>query len=1320
MKKVLSAIFFVIIGTFAGIAQPLTEVRIVQENQQSIVLEFAPHILSDRVMGTGGSVFTRFRFFESQVTFDSSGQADFLRSIPLLFPSAQYSLQVLESEYQLRDSVQLLPKPTRKSLKDFGISESYDDARFVQNPRSPSQQLLAEVSRFGRTSIGFMGTLSFHPVQVIDKSTVKIYTRIRVRLQFQESFQNGILSSNLLLGALPTKVQRSGVEAESFQKISSGVSPFAQGDWYRIDITSAGMYKLDYAYLRRLNITVSDINSLKLYGNGGLAIPDNNTEPRPDSLVEIPRLVVRKNANGTDTSDYIVFYGRGVRGWQYNGAYNTFIHYLNPYTEKNSYFFTVSQGSGRQMDSLGSLNSTSGSVPYFQQKILVDSIRTNLLNSGRRWFGKQFTDEDKTDTYYNSLPGIVSNSQIRYVFNFTRRSPTTEMLNIYESSNLLTQMSMDGTWMGDGETSPWAEDFSVTATGGVPTANTNSSVVKIQIAANSQDSKTWLDWMEIYYSRKFEAVNDALLFTTQDTSGQIQYTVSNLSSDQRAFDVTDHSNVRQVKINQTGSSCTFQLQQTLGTVREIAVIGKTGYKTPSPAVKVNSYATNLHDLQSQVDFIIISPVEFISEAARLRNYRQTHDSLNTIVVDIQQIYNEFGGGLPDPLSIREFLRYTQNRWVNPKPRYVLLFGNGHYDYKNILTSQRNFIPPWETENSFETIDSYPMDDKFVILNQENSYALAIGRLPVRNLTDAATVVDKIISYETTSPLDPWRNKITLVADDGKTSQSDDGSTYTDHSEDLSKLSVFANFDKNKIYEVAYPTVNSAGGRRKPEVNSAIVNAINSGTIITNYIGHGNERVWAHENVLTREDNLPQLTNKERLTFIPTATCSFGWFDNPADISAGEILVTMAQGGAIADFTAARVVIDDPNFALDVALLNFLLQRNSDGLYPRIGDACLFAKSINVNLNNTNKYHLFGDPTLRLLLPKNDATIDSVNGFSIATDTVRIKSLGHVRISGTVKKNNASVSSFTGAGTLQLFDSKRDVSIVDGIGTFNYTVTGSLLYRGDVSIVNSRYSAVVPIPKDVSLGKSARISMYAWSGQSDGTGSTENVMIDGVDTTIARDTVGPVIAVYLDTTAFRPGGVVKNSPIIVVELEDESGINTSTVGVGHQLSATISNPERTFDLSGSYHSSLDNYKKGEVRYPLYELSDGTYTLKVKAWDVQNNSSTAETYFEVHSADDFAMLNVVNYPNPFSQATTFTFQRTSYDPIDVEVKIYSIAGRLIGTISALNILENFVRIPWDGKDNDGNSLANGVYFYKLIARDKNGQRSNEAIGKLAVMR
>jgi hypothetical protein len=281
------------------------------------------------------------------------------------------------------------------------------------------------------------------------------------------------------------------------------------------------------------------------------------------------------------------------------------------------------------------------------------------------------------------------------------------------------------------------------------------------------------------------------------------------------------------------------------------------------------------------------------------------------------------------------------------------------------------------------------------------------------------------------------------------------------------------------------------------------------------------------------------------------------------------------------------------------------------------------------------------------------------------------------------------------------------------------VNGSILYRGEISITNGNFKTVMPIPKDVTFGHNSRISLYAWSDQNDGVGYTENVVISGTDTTIAIDTIGPQVSIYLDDTNFRSGNLVKANPVLIVQLEDESGINTSTVGVGHRLTATINNPERTIDLVDYYRSNLDTYTSGEVRYPFSSLVDGRYSLNVKAWDIQNNSSEAETFFEVYSAEDMALLNLMNYPNPFSSSTTFTFQRNTVNLIDIEIKIYTIAGRQIATLLVSGIEDRFVHIPWNGKDNDGDEIANGIYFYKVIVKSDGNNQSNETIGKLVVM-
>jgi hypothetical protein len=235
MKKTIAIFSSLVMGTLTGIAQPMTDIRIVSEDQNSVVLEFTPHIQAEKVSGNQGTLFTRFRFFESQIGYDSTGRTDFIRAVLLLLPSPQYSIQVLASEYQIRDTVKLLPKPTIKALKDFGFVESYDDTSFIQTAPAPGQNVLAELIRVGETSTGCMGTLLFHPIQAIDKEKVKIYSRIVVRLDFKNAFPAGLISSCLLKGDLPQKAQLAKMAKIHSQQSANEDSPLAQGEWYRIE-----------------------------------------------------------------------------------------------------------------------------------------------------------------------------------------------------------------------------------------------------------------------------------------------------------------------------------------------------------------------------------------------------------------------------------------------------------------------------------------------------------------------------------------------------------------------------------------------------------------------------------------------------------------------------------------------------------------------------------------------------------------------------------------------------------------------------------------------------------------------------------------------------------------------------------------------------------------------------------------------------------------------------------------------------------------------------------------------------------------------------
>ncbi|MGB2869567.1 MAG: type IX secretion system sortase PorU, partial [Bacteroidota bacterium] len=814
---------------------------------------------------------------------------------------------------------------------------------------------------------------------------------------------------------------------------------------------------------------------------------------------------------------------------------------------------------------------------------------------------------------------------------------------------------------------------------------------------------------------------DFLLLTSPDTSGTVQYTVRNLSSrDVSVLDVSSHANVRRVSPvafdPNDPSVCTFQLPQTAGSVRTIAVVGPNGYKTPANARKISN--SNLHGIAGRVDFIIISPQEFLADANRLKAFREQRDSLKTLVADVEQVYNEFSGGMQDPMAIRDFLKYAQTNWAFQR-QYALLLGGGHYDYKNISTSVRNWIPPYESVESISRINSFTSDDYFVFLTPgDNHVSMALSRIPARSTSEATAMVDKIIAYETTAPYDSWRNRITFVADDGLTSTADDLSTHTYQAERLAQTFTPASFERRKIYIVEYPTVSSATGRRKPEANKAIVDAVNRGTLIMNYTGHGNDKLWAHEYIFTKDENIPQLTNKSMETFLVGATCNFGQYDNPNEQSAGELMLVMGQGGAVAEVTASRVVYSTDNAEFNYRLYSYLFQRDANGRPPRLGDVMWLTKQ---DLNSTNdlKFHLLGDPTMRLAIPRAVASVDSVNGNSTGQLTY-MQSLGKVSVTGGVRRQDGSLwSTFNGTGLMELFDSKRQV-VVPEWGDFTFDVNGSLLYRGEVSVNDGVFKAVFPIPKDVTFGNRSRISFYASGDSTDAVGFTENVAIQGTDTTAVPDTTGPRIDIFLNDATFRSGDVVKPDALLMVNLSDDGGINTSSAGIGHRLQATMTNPDATLDLTDYYRGKLDQYQSGQVQYPLTGLAEGHHELAVKAWDIFNNSAEARVTFDVRVTENLDLLNVFNFPNPFSAHTTFTFERSSTDRIDVEIKIYTVAGRLIKVLQQEGLDQRFVQIDWEGRDQDDNQVANGVYFYKVIARTQDRMSATETIGKLTVMR
>ncbi|MCC6396785.1 MAG: type IX secretion system sortase PorU, partial [Bacteroidetes bacterium] len=955
--------------------------------------------------------------------------------------------------------------------------------------------------------------------------------------------------------------------------------------------------------------------------------------------------------------------------------------------------------------------------------------KSNQLGSGKDWYGQSMDGPSGAFTHVNVLPGLVPNEQITYRYTLVASDETLPRFTITDGSATL------GT-----HTLPSAQFIAyVMATAGTfevngsSNLNANTSQFHVAFTSSSTSSEAWIDWVEILYPRMLWGVNNSLRFTTPDVTGIAEYRLQQFASRPMIFRVDDPADVRLVS-GVTGSYV-FRDSVREGRVSTYWATATGAWKTPAAPQKMTNQ--DLRGYADGADFIILTSQEFRSAADRLKAYREQPENggLKTIVVDVAAVYNEFGGGLPDITAIRDYLKYAYENWT-PRPMFVLLFGGASFDYKGILGAKSSYVPTWQTGESRHEIDSYCTDDYFARFGTGTAPYLATGRISSRSLAEANAVVDKIIRYKEESVSDAWKMRILYIGDDSWTTEREDGTGHSDDAETLSSpIYTPEIFEKRKVYIAEYPTVFSALGRRKPGAAQDIIDQVNQGVLILNYSGHGNPNVWAHERIFEVTTSIPAMTNRNRFALFILATCNFSQFDDPRSYAGAELLMNKVDGGAMGVISASRKVFASGNAELNRGIYLRLFGRDAYGrvVVERPASALFMFKASRGNTANDQKFFYMGDPTTRLVFPERYAVIDSINGEPVDSvggvprqTPITLRALSKVSVSGTVRTvDNAIDTTFNGVLQLRVNDASRRKVILNFYANVNwaYVSTGGTIYRGENSITAGKFRAAFIVPKDISYADTSgrgRVAAYFSNSVTDGAGFTGLMRVSGTDSTAGDDGDGPVVNLYLDSRSFRPGDVVTEKPMLIADLHDSSGVNTSTAGIGHRIEAWINNAIQSKDITEFYSSTRDDYREGTVQYPLTNLPAGRNTVRVRAWDSYNNSTLTETHFEVSSSDKLSVSDVFNYPNPFPNETLFTFRQNLNAPLDVEVKVYTLAGRLIQSIQSSAQGEPMVRIPWDGRDRDGDLLANGVYLYKLVVRTTDGRFASEALGKLTVLR
>jgi hypothetical protein len=1315
-------------------AKPSSEITVVTSDNRRLLIEYRPEFAPLRTIKGAGQDFLQVDFEGSAPFFgpNDAGSPDLrYRDLPVALPIEQgNAVRIVAADYEDLQGVDLAPVPRVRMRDDMVEPDAFERSpdRYAGSGFVPANGV--ELTSIGLTRSVLVGDLRVAPVQFDPASrTIRKYTRVLIELTYgaingpriaaedQRMFQHVLLNAATarLWTGTPAKVQTHTAQS----------SVLAAGDWYRLTVTDEGVYRLDAQFLSAAGIPVSSVNpqTIKIYGNGGKEIPESPVAPRTQDLAELAVYVAGESDGTFDAGDYVLFYGKSVRGLTYDPAGRTLRHYLNHYTEENYYWLTFGGANGRRMSSKPSeAGPPAVTAERFLDEAYIEEEKMNKLSSGKDWCGQSIPGPSGAFTYVSALPNLVPNIPILYRYTLLSASDAQATFRVSEHGSQIGAHSIARVY---GYVYANAGTFEVRATPSLPD---QTSQLNFAYSSPGVASEGLIDWVEIVYPRMLWAVNGYLRFRSPDTTGVVEYMLQQFPVMPVIFDVTQHDSVQMV----TGveGSYMFRAREVGGKVSEYVAAGPSAWRTPAAVQKMSNQ--NLRGYADGADFIIVTSPEFRAAADRLREYRErsTADSIKAIVVDVNQIYNEFGGGIPDVTSIRDYLKYAYETWGR-RPQFVLFLGGASYDYKGILGFKSSFVPTWQSAESRDDVESWATDDFFVKFTVSDRPSLVVGRISSRKLSEADAALEKIFRYEESSVQDTWKMRMLFIGDDAWTPEGGEIGDRTTHSQDAETLAsnyTPDEFEKRKIYIAEYPTVNAAAGRRKPGAYQAIIDQINQGALITNYAGHGNPTVWAHERIFETGSSIPQLFNANRLCVFFLATCNFSQYDDPKLTSGGELLLNRLEGGAVAVVSAARKVYAGANAALNQGTYRNLFSRDAYGrvIVERPATALFLYKATVSNLKNDQKFFFLGDPAMRLQYPRRYASIDSINGVPVGTDPVQLRSLARVQMSGLIRDaNNQPDPAFGGRATVSVNDANRKQTIVNFYPGYNwdYVAAGGTIYRGENSVANGRFAATFVVPKDVSYADSTargRMVAYFSDGKTDGAGYTGSVRVGGADSGAVVDHQGPSIAIRVGSKNFQPGDMVDEKPMLYVDLADSSGINTSGSGIGHRIEAWINNSLQSTDLTDYYASKLDDFRAGTVQYQLRGLTPGKNTVRVRAWDSYNNSNVSDTYFTVASSDQLTIADVFNYPNPFADGTLFTFRTNASTPIDVTVKVYTVAGRLIQTVEGSFSGEPYVRLHWDGRDRDGDIIANGVYLYKVLVRTNDGGQSAEALGKLSVIR
>ena len=1094
-------------------------------------------------------------------------------------------------------------------------------------------------------------------------------------------------------------------------------SLLSEGKWVKIRVDKTGIYKLSYADLK--NMGFSDPSKVSVHGYGGWPLDEDFSKEYID---DVPSTPVWRG------SDYLLFYGKGSVKWEYDSSSQTFVHTNNPYSLYGYYFVTDATPTN-DMTSVAQASGASTRITTYDDYLLHEQELVSVNQSGREFFGEDFSGaRPRTISTFSSIPGITGADgkvTMRFISRINSGSGTAS-LSINDSELLDITIPSIQTVSSNVRSYTKAIPGTTTALWKGSKSEKNNVVVSY---SSSGHTNVRLDYIRMQFVRTLRPYGACTFFRSLTSVGNAsRFVISEANSNTLVFDVTDALNVKRVEADLNGSELSFTIPA--GRLREFVLV-QTNQTFPSPEVVGEVASSNLHGLE-QRDMIIISAPSLVQQAERLAVAHREKDGLTVEVVTPEAIYNEFSSGTPDATAYRRLMKmfYDRSSSLGNPPKYLLLFGDGIYDNRGISgevqgVSWSNMLLTFQSQESLN-VYSYATDDYFAFLEDNSGsnfsrdkMCLGVGRFPIRTVTEATQMVDKVISYMENKNTGSWKNNLCFMADDG----SNTDGFMTEHMEFADQLAGYVEsehpeFLVNKLYYDAYKKDMTAG--TYPDVRSGLQKLLKDGLLLFNYTGHGGTTALSDEKVLTQTD-----INQFTYTHLPvwvTATCDFTRFDD-LNTSAGEDVFLNKSSGGIALFTTVRVAYSRPNFPINDNVIRNLFERNN-GRRRTLGEVMQATKN---TLSSVYKlgFCLIGDPAVKMAYPEFGMKVTTVNGQSVDGNSISFKALEKITVEGEVLDASGQlVTDFTGIVNPTVKDSKVTVTCLknsnkDDSPAFTFTDYPNTIFIGNDSVRNGKFSFTFTVPKDISYSNlQGKMNLYAVDTKSgnEAQGNFDNFIVGGTSDTAETDTIGPEIrALYLNDTTFVDGGQVNTTPYFVAELWDKSGVNITGSSVGHDMMLVIDESTvLSYNLNSYYELLPGEDGTGIVKFPIPALEPGKHTAEFWVWDILNNSTVRTFTFEVVEGLKPFLFDVIATPGIAREQVTFHLMHNRPESrMRVGIMVYDLAGRQLWKheeSGTSGLFENYT-VSWD-LTSGGARMRPGVYIYRAAISTDNSKDATKA--------